>query len=315
MSEPVVVPASLAGERIDRVVALLSGRSRREVAELVATGAVRLEGRPVLSRHRRVVAGEELSVELDERPPEDGLLAGDATVELSVVHEDPALLVLDKPAGLVVHPGAGHHDGTLVAGLVARFPDLAAVPAGAGWDPSRPGIVHRLDKDTSGLLAVARTPAARRRLADQLADRSMGRTYLALALGETPAEEGMIEAPIGRSGRDPTRMAVRRDGREARTRYRVLERFADPVALTLLELRLETGRTHQIRVHLRAIGHPVAGDDRYGGACRELGLGRPFLHAAALRLVHPTTGEEVRFTSPLPPELAHVLARLRGDSG
>ncbi len=315
MSEPVVVPASLAGERVDRVVALLSGRSRREVAELVATGAVRLDGRPVASCHRRVVAGEELSVEVDERPPKGDLPAGDATVELSLVHEDPALLVLDKPAGLVVHPGAGHHDGTLVAGLLARFPDLAGVRADAGWDPSRPGIVHRLDKDTSGLLAVARTPAARRRLADQLADRSMGRTYLALALGEMAAEEGTIEAPIGRSGRDPTRMAVRRDGREARTHYRVLERFADPGALTLLELRLDTGRTHQLRVHLRAIGHPVAGDDRYGGTCRQLGLDRPFLHAAALRLVHPATGEEVRFTSPLPPELADVLARLRGAAG
>lgn len=311
MSGPVVVPASLAGERVDRVVALLSGRSRAEVAELVAAGAVRLDGQPVSSRHRRVAAGEALLVEDNELPGADTAPAAEAAVVFEVVHEDPALVVVDKPAGLVVHPGAGHAQGTLVSGLLARYPDLAEVPAVDGWDPSRPGIVHRLDKDTSGLLAVARTPSARARLAAQLADRTMGRIYLALALGEVHAEVGTIEAPIGRSTRDPTRMAVRRDGRAARTHYRVLERFTTPAPATLLELRLETGRTHQIRVHLRAIGHPVAGDTRYGGSCRPLGLGRPFLHASQLHLVHPTSGAERTFSSPLPADLEAALRSLR----
>ena len=311
MTEPVVVPGTLAGERVDRVVALLSGRSRAEVAELVAAGAVQLDGAPVSSRHRRVAAGEVLSV--GDGPAAAAPLAAPSAapeVAVTVVHEDADLLVVDKPPGLVVHPGAGHRDGTLVSGLLARYPDLGAVPAVDGWDPTRPGIVHRLDKDTSGLLAVARTPRAQAHLVGQLADRSMGRTYLALVLGRVAADEGTVEAPIGRSTRDPTRMAVRRDGRDARTHYRVLARHDGPVPTTLLELRLETGRTHQIRVHLRAIGHPVAGDARYGGSSRPLALPRPFLHAAALRLVHPTTGELLELSSPLPADLAGVLTTL-----
>ncbi|MDA8035166.1 MAG: RluA family pseudouridine synthase [Actinomycetota bacterium] len=311
MTEPVVVPGTLAGERVDRVVALLSGRSRAEVAELVAAGAVQLDGAPVSSRHRRVVAGEVLSVGDGPAAAAPSAVPSPAPeVAVTVVYEDADLLVVDKPPGLVVHPGAGHRDGTLVSGLLARYPDLGAVPAADGWDPTRPGIVHRLDKDTSGLLAVARTPRAQAHLVGQLADRSMGRTYLALVLGRVAADEGTVEAPIGRSTRDPTRMAVRRDGRDARTHYRVLARHDGPVPTTLLELRLETGRTHQIRVHLRAIGHPVAGDARYGGSSRPLALPRPFLHAAALRLVHPTTGELLELSSPLPADLAGVLTTL-----
>ncbi len=311
MTEPVVVPGTLAGERVDRVVALLSGRSRAEVAELVAAGAVQLDGAPVSSRHRRVVAGEVLSVGDGPAAAAPSPVPSPAPeVAVTVVYEDADLLVVDKPPGLVVHPGAGHRDGTLVSGLLARYPDLGAVPAVDGWDPTRPGIVHRLDKDTSGLLAVARTPRAQAHLVGQLADRSMGRTYLALVLGRVAADEGTVEAPIGRSTRDPTRMAVRRDGRDARTHYRVLARHDGPVPTTLLELRLETGRTHQIRVHLRAIGHPVAGDARYGGSSRPLALPRPFLHAAALRLVHPTTGELLELSSPLPADLAGVLTTL-----
>lgn len=309
---PVEIPGSLEGERVDRVVALLSGRSRADVAALVGCGAVLLDGRPVTSRHRRVVAGEQLAILAGTTPSPVEAEPTGAPVDFGVVYEDAAFVVVDKPAGLVVHPGAGNRDGTLVSGLLARFPDLARVPAGDGWDPWRPGIVHRLDKDTSGLLVVARTPEARDHLAAQLADRTMGRTYRALALGTFGAAEGTIEAPIGRSARDRTRMAVRGDGRPATTRYRVLERFAAPVPTTLLELRLETGRTHQIRVHLRAIGHPVAGDARYGGARRELGLSRPFLHAAALTFVHPTTGERCDFSSPLPPDLVAALTLVGG---
>ncbi len=311
MSEPIAIPASLAGERIDRVVALLSGRTRAEVAALVADGRVRIGGRPVAARHRRVQAGERL--ELDLPPPQelDGLEpAAAGAVAFGVVYEDASIIVVDKPAGLVVHPGAGHRGDTLAAGLLAAYPDLAdAARAGAG-EPNRPGIVHRLDKDTSGLLVVARTPAAYAALVAQLAERTMGRTYCALALGTFPADAGVIDAPIGRSARTPTRMAVSASGKLARTSYRVTARYTRPVPTTLLEVTLETGRTHQIRVHLAAIGHPVAGDTGYRGASRALGLSRPFLHAARLRLVHPELGTELEWTSPLPPELAEGLARL-----
>ena len=248
MSTPVdptvEIPGSLGGERVDRVVALLSGRSRADVAALVGSGAVLLDGRPVTSRHRRVVAGEQLAILAGPAPAPVPAAPAGAPVDFGVVYEDADLVVVDKPAGLVVHPGAGNRDGTLVSGLLASFPDLAQVRAEGRWDPARPGIVHRLDKDTSGLLVVARTPEARDRLAAQLADRTMGRTYRALALGTFGAAEGTIEAPIGRSARDRTRMAVRGDGRPASTHYRVVERFATPVPTTLLELRLETGRTH-----------------------------------------------------------------------
>lgn len=304
---PVEIPATLAGERVDRVVALLSGRSRAEVAAAIAEGRVDLDGRPVASRHRRVAEGERLAFDLGDAPTARDVVPVAEAMALVVVHEDADLIVVDKPAGLVVHPGAGHRSGTLVAGLLARYPDLAEVRPGPGWDLARPGIVHRLDKDTSGLLAVARHPAALAVLARQLRDRSMGRTYTALVRGRVEADEGTIEAPIGRSEREPTRMAVREDGRFARTHYRVRQRFEAPIGATLLEVRLETGRTHQIRVHAAAIGHPVLGDSRYGGRRSRLELDRPFLHAARLHLVHPTSGDELELTSPLPGDLADAL--------
>jgi 23S rRNA pseudouridine1911/1915/1917 synthase len=220
------------------------------------------------------------------------------------------LAVVNKPAGMLVHAGAGTGDdprnrGTLVNALLYRFGALSEV----GGD-LRPGIVHRLDKDTSGLLVIARTPQAYDALVAQLADRSMGRTYLALALGHVVADEGTIDAPIGRSARQPTRMTVSTTGKAARSHYRVLRRFDRPVPTTLLEVVLETGRTHQIRVHLAAIGHPVAGDTRYGGRARELGLERPFLHAERLRFTHPSHGGVVELASGLPADLAGVLAQL-----
>ena len=181
-----------------------------------------------------------------------------------VVHADADVAVVDKPAGLVVHPGAGHHEGTLVGGLLARFPDLADLVDAGVCPADRPGIVHRLDKGTSGLLAVARTEPAYRALVAQLADRSMERRYLALVEGTVADDRGEIDAPIGRSTRTPTKMAVAAGGRAARTGFTVLERRTSPRPTTLVELSLQSGRTHQIRVHMAAIGHPVVGDARYG---------------------------------------------------
>jgi 23S rRNA pseudouridine1911/1915/1917 synthase len=234
-------------------------------------------------------------------------LVPDPTVEVPVVHADDHVVVVDKPAGLVVHPGAGNTAGTLVHGLLARFPQLAGGPG----DPARPGIVHRLDKGTSGLLAVALTDLAYASLVDQLQRHAVDRTYTTLAWGHVEADAGMVDAPVGRSTRDPTRMSVSRRGREARTRYRVQARFDDPAPLTLLECRLETGRTHQIRVHLAAIGHPVVGDSRYGGSRPELSAARPFLHAGRLALDHPRTGERLDLRSPLPADLEDLIARAR----
>ncbi|HEX4538885.1 MAG TPA: RluA family pseudouridine synthase [Acidimicrobiales bacterium] len=302
------IPAALAGERVDRAVALLGGLTRAEVAELVRAGRVRLSGAPVSTRSRRVAGGEDLEVDLPSRGPPSGVGA-DPSVDVRVVHADGDIVVVDKPSGLVVHPGAGHPSGTLVQGLVARFPDLA--DAGAG-DAGRPGIVQRLDKGTSGLLVVARTADAYRSLVEQLSGRprAIERRYLALVLGSVDADAGEVEAPMGRSERDPTRMAISRRGRPARTAYRVETRYRLPAEATLVDCRLDTGRTHQIRVHLAAIGHPVAGDVRYGGAEPRLELERPFLHAHRLSFDHPRTGERLGFTSPLPADLTAVLATL-----
>ena len=213
-------------------------------------------------------------------------------------------MVVTKPAGLVVHPGAGHETGTVAAGLLHRFPEIAGV-----GDPMRPGIVHRLDRDTSGLMVVARTPRAYDALTAALAAREIERRYLALAWGRFDARRGTIDAPIGRSATRRTRMAVREAGKEARTGYEVLTQYDHPVC-ALVECRLETGRTHQIRVHLAAIGHPVVGDATYGGDRNPIRPGRPFLHAHALALDHPVTKERLEFSDPLPAELAAVLSRL-----
>jgi 23S rRNA pseudouridine1911/1915/1917 synthase len=222
-----------------------------------------------------------------------------------VVHEDADVLVIDKPAGLVVHPGAGNVSGTLVHGLVSRYPEIATV-----GEPDRPGIVHRLDRDTSGLLVVARTEAARARLVADLAARRVERIYLALVHGSPESDAGLVDAPVGRSARQPTKMTVTERGREARTAYEVLQRWPDP-GCSLLRCRLETGRTHQIRVHLAAIGHPVVGDDTYdGGRKRPVAVPRLFLHATRLAFTHPTTGEPMQFESPLPADLQSILDTL-----
>jgi 23S rRNA pseudouridine1911/1915/1917 synthase len=300
-----VVPAAVEGERLDRVVALLTGLPRARAAELVADGKVRVDGRPATARAARVVAGSTLEVEVpDEHDADDGVRP-DPSVDVPVLHVDDAVIVVDKPAGLVVHPGAGHRDGTLVGGLLARFPELADV-----GDPARPGLVHRLDRGTSGLLLVARTPEAHADLVAQLAARTVERRYVALVLGVPEPRAGVVDAPIGRSPRDPTRMAVSATGRPARTHYRVEAAYERPVPAARLRCRLETGRTHQVRVHLSAIGHPVVGDARYGGDRPTLPAPRPCLHAARLGFRHPATGEPVAFESPVPADLEAVLAGL-----
>jgi 23S rRNA pseudouridine1911/1915/1917 synthase len=296
------VPRALDGQRVDRVVAFITGLPRRDVADLVAGGHVRIDGNAVETRSRRVAEGD--VVEVDVPAPTNDRPVADPSVDVSVVFDDDQVIVVDKPAGLVVHPGAGQHRGTLVHGLLARFPDLAEV-----GDPDRPGIVHRLDKGTSGLMVVARTADALEDLTAQLKRRDVERRYLALVLGEVAEGKGVVDAPVGRSTRQPTRMAVTSRGRAARTRYEVLERYTDPVPATLLECRLETGRTHQVRVHLAAIGHPVAGDTRYGRG-DALAMKRPFLHAYELAFDHPTDGSRRRFQSPLPADLEQVREHL-----
>ncbi len=307
----VTVPASLDGVRVDRAVALLADVSRAAVDDLVADGRVAVDGRVVTSRSTKLVEGQTLDVDR----PDVVVVAGpegDPSVEFVVVHADDDVVVVDKPAGLVVHPGAGHSSGTLVHGLIARFPDVAGLPGLVGSEPDRPGIVHRLDRGTSGLMVVARTPDAYHSLVGQLSAREVARTYRALVLGTVEGESGVVDAPIGRSVSTPTRMAISRKGKEARTRYRVEERFALPAPTTLVRVSLETGRTHQIRVHLSAIGHPVVGDDPYsqGRSLPGATVTRPFLHAYALAFDHPRTGERMSWTSELPEDLASQLAAL-----
>ncbi len=298
------VPALLGGVRVDRVVAMLTEVSRAQAAALVDGGQVEVDGAVVSVPSAPLRAGSRLRVVLPEVPTV--AVSPDAGVDVPVVHADAAVIVVDKPAGLVVHPGAGHAAHTMVSGLLARFPDLAAL--GPLSDPRRPGIVHRLDRGTSGLLVVARTAEAYRSLVAQLAARTVTRRYLALVSGHLASDRGVVDAPIGRSARTPTKMAVSAEGRTARTAYRVLRRLDEPLAATLVAVALETGRTHQIRVHLSAIGHPVVGDDRYGRGGRvggrALPAGRLFLHAARLGFTHPQSGEAVSWWSPLPADLA-----------
>ncbi len=302
------VPPLLAGVRIDRGVAMVADVSRAAAAELVAAGRVEVDGVVVTAGRAPLPVGAVLTVRLGVGGHE-GLVA-EPGVRFEVVHADEQMVVVDKPAGLVVHPGAGHGTGTLVGGLLARFPDLAALVTSGVCSPDRPGIVHRLDKGTSGLLAVARTPEAYRSLVGQLAERTMERRYLALVRGLVSDERGEVEAPIGRSARTPTKMAVTAGGKPASTSYAVQARFVGVEPATLLDLALKSGRTHQIRVHMAAIGHPVVGDARYGMADRRLGSGRFFLHAGSLSFTHPRSGERVTFTSPLPEDLAGYLADL-----
>ena len=293
------VPEEAAGERIDRYIASLPEVGSRAAAErLLAAGAVLVDG-DVPPKSRRLSGGEELAVELPERP--EPALAPEP-MELRLAWEDEHLLVVDKPAGVVVHPAPGHAGRTLVHGLLGR--------GAAGGDEDRPGIVHRLDRDTSGLLVVARSEEAHRRLQSLVRRRLLERHYLALVVGRPRSRRGRIEAPIGRDRRDPFRHSLDTDTpRDAITHFTLVELLPRHA---LLDVRLETGRTHQIRVHLAAIDLPVAGDPVYGRP-HELGLERQFLHAARLAFPHPFTGEAVATESPLPAELAAALGRARAE--
>jgi 23S rRNA pseudouridine1911/1915/1917 synthase len=299
-----IVPAALAGERLDRVVALVLDVSRSVATSVIDGGGALVDGQVCTTGKLRLTEGQEVSVDPDAVPVA-GTPRPDPAVTFTVVHEDDALVVIDKPAGLVVHPGAGNPDGTLVNGLLARYPELEGV-----GEEHRPGIVHRLDAGSSGLLVVARTQDAADSLIEQFAAHQATRVYLALVWGHPEAPHGVIDAPIGRSRQDPLKMAVVADGRPSRTEYRVLTRFDRPAELSFLECRLETGRTHQIRVHLSSINHPLVGDPVYGQRRPRLQLDRPFLHAAALAFTHPTTGATVTFRSELPADLASRLATL-----
>ena len=303
-----VLPEALEGERLDRVVALLTGASRAAAKALVEDGHVTHNGATATAGRARVATGDR--VEIDTVPavgdPQGSLPTAEPEVAFEVVHEDRHVVVIDKPAGLVVHRGAGHPGGTLVNGLLARYPDMSQV-----GDPFRPGIVHRLDRDTSGLLVAARTQDAYDGLVAALAGRRVHRRYDALVLGTPASPSGVVEAPVGRSPRARTRMAVTAGGKAARTRYDVVATWADPVPVARLSCTLETGRTHQIRVHLAAIDLPVLGDATYGRP-DALGVARPMLHAAELAFDHPVTGERVAVASPLPADFAAVIARLGG---
>ena len=290
------------GERLDVLLAARPEVGSRAAAQrLIEHGRVTVAGRVRPKRHR-LAAGELVEVDLGDEPAEGSAGPATAAVPYAVVYADEHLLVVDKPAGVVVHPGAGHAGGTLAQALAA------AEGAAGGDDPTRPGIVHRLDRDTSGLLLVARSDDAHALLSARIRDRAVAREYLALVEGRPAARTGTIDAPLGRDPRAPERRSVRgRGAREARTHFEVLESLP---ADSLVSVRLETGRMHQIRVHLAAIGLPVSGDPTYGVA-GDLGLERQFLHAARIAFEHPFTGVVVDVDSPLPDDLARALELAR----
>lgn len=297
-----VVSADLDGARADRACAALAGLSRSAARSLFAAGRVTVDG-IVVSPSDAVRSGSVVSVEMGE--PEPGLVP-DAGVPFSIIYEDDAVMVVDKPAGVVVHPGAGTVSATLAAGLIAARPALASI--------DRWGLVHRLDKDTSGLLVVAKSAHAQQTLQEALRARQVHRGYLALVEGVFDNATGTIEAPIGRDPSHPTRMTVLRDGRPARTHYRRLATWGE-AGVTLLDVELESGRTHQIRVHLGAIGHPVVGDRTYGRSGGPGDPGRTWLHAIVLTFAHPVTGEDLSVRSALPDDLQASLEALGRPTG
>jgi 23S rRNA pseudouridine1911/1915/1917 synthase len=300
-------PVSESGERLDVFLTRqMPDWSRSQIQRLIRSGFVKVGERPARKGGEAVEAGEVISV----RAEREELRAAPEDLPLRIVYEDEDLLVVDKPAGMAVHVGAGLHSGTLVNALLHHVRALSSVGG-----EFRPGIVHRLDKMTSGLVLVAKTDEVHRRLAEQFKARAVHKTYVALVHGRVQGAEGKIARPVGR---DPARRVRMKAGglhpREAVTRYRVVRRFE---GFTLLEVHPETGRTHQIRVHLAALGHPIVGDTTYGapgrlrmGGREEATLGRTFLHAVGLELEHPCSGQNVRFETPLPAELASLLDSL-----
>lgn len=294
------VPDHAAGDRLDLFLAATLG-SRTRAQRLIDASRVRVDGRTRPKRHA-VRAGE--LIEVDDSPEEPPSGMSDSGARFRIAYQDDHLLVVDKPAGVVVHPARGNRSGTLAQALRGM--------AAAGGDPWRAGIVHRLDRDTSGLLVVARSEHVHRALRALLAARQLHREYLTLVEGRVEAWSGTVDAPIGRDRRDRLMVSIDTDvPREARTHFR-LERLL--ATTSLLRVKLETGRTHQIRVHMASIGHPVLGDRQYGGR-ESYGLTRQFLHATRLRFPHPVTGEEVDVESPLPEDLEAALAKAEGEAG
>ena len=297
--------AADAGARIDVFLAAqIPGQTRSAVQKLLSQGAVTKDGRPCAKNHR-ICAGDRFEVILPEPEPDE---AKAQDIPLDIVYEDGDLIVVNKPRGLVVHPAAGHRDGTLVNALLHHCGDSLSGIGGV----LRPGIVHRIDRDTSGLLVAAKNDETHRGLAAQLSDHSMYRVYYAVVIGTPTPETGTVDAPIGRDPKNRQRMAVvSRGGKNAVTHYDVLERFS---GYSLVRCRLETGRTHQIRVHMAYLGHPVAGDPVYGPKRDALALGGQCLHAGRLSFVHPRTGKRMELDAPLPDYFETVLDKLRKKS-
>lgn len=287
-----------AGSRLDKALADLTDLSRSQANDEIKKGGVLVNGKPAKAKYA-VKVGDVITYQLPEEEVLDYL---PEDLPLDIVYQDEAVAVVNKPQGMVVHPSAGHASGTLVNALLYHIKDLSTINGVV-----RPGIVHRIDKDTSGLLMIAKNDQAHQALAEELKAKKSLRKYLAIVHGNLPTDRGVIEAPIGRSDKDRKKQAVTAKGKPALTRFQVLERFG---AYSLVELTLETGRTHQIRVHMAYIGHPVAGDPVYGPRKTLAGQGQ-FLHAQTLGFTHPTSGEELVFTAPAPAIFQETLEKLR----
>ena len=293
------------GERVDRVIAFFSGLSRSKVSDLISKRLILRNGIPIKKGSEIVHTNDEISMPnlVDEAVEE---IASDESIDFEVVFEDDSVIVVSKPSGLIVHPGSGIANGTLVNGLAAQFPDLREI-----GDPTRLGLVHRLDKGTSGLLIVARTPEALENLKFQMQERHVHRQYFAIVAGHVESNKGVVDAPLGRDPKNPLKRAVINSGKYARTHYEIDQKYESPFKVSMLNCRLETGRTHQIRVHLAAIGHPVLGDELYGGRTSFNSENRLALHAQMLTFLHPITSNLMHFESPLPAELTSMKAAFR----
>ena len=293
------------GERVDRVIAFFSGLSRSKVSDLISKRLILRNGIPIKKGSEIVHTNDEISMPnlVDEAVEE---IASDESIDFEVVFEDDSVIVVSKPSGLIVHPGSGIANGTLVNGLAAQFPDLREI-----GDPTRLGLVHRLDKGTSGLLIVARTPEALENLKFQMQERHVHRQYFAIVAGHVESNKGVVDAPLGRDPKNPLKRAVINSGKYARTHYEIDQKYESPFKVSILNCRLETGRTHQIRVHLAAIGHPVLGDELYGGRTSFNIENRLALHAKMLTFLHPKTKNLMNFESPLPAELTSMKDTFR----